>query len=71
MAITKLNIEEFLTLLQVHPVLDVRSPGEFGHAHIPGAYNLPLFSESDQTRPGFFWNEDGEDGGGGGEYSEK
>lgn len=48
MAITKLNIEEFLTLSQTHPVLDVRSPGEFGHAHIPGAYNLPLFADEER-----------------------
>ena len=25
------------------PLLDVRSPGEFALAHIPGALNLPLF----------------------------
>lgn len=30
------------------PVLDVRSPGEFLHAHIPGAYNLPLFSDEER-----------------------
>ena len=48
MAITKLSIEEFLQLSKEHPVLDVRSPGEFSHAHIPGAYNLPLFSDDER-----------------------
>lgn len=31
-----------------HPVLDVRSPGEFEHAHIPGAYSLPLFTDEER-----------------------
>jgi len=47
-AISKLNIEEFLSLAKEHPVLDVRSPGEFAHAHIPGAYSLPLFSDEER-----------------------
>jgi len=47
-AITKLNIEEFLLLAKEHPVLDVRSPGEFTHAHIPGAHSLPLFSDEER-----------------------
>jgi len=45
MAIEKLAIEQFLKLARDHPTFDVRSPGEFSHAHIPGAFNLPLFSD--------------------------
>jgi tRNA 2-selenouridine synthase len=48
MAIEKLTIEAFLQLSKQHPVLDVRSPSEFKHAHIPGAYNLPLFSDEER-----------------------
>ena len=48
MAITRLSIEEFLTLAKENPVLDVRSPGEFKHAHIPGAYSLPLFTDEER-----------------------
>ncbi|MBI2284357.1 MAG: tRNA 2-selenouridine(34) synthase MnmH [Bacteroidetes bacterium] len=48
MAITRIQAEEFLALAQQHPVLDVRSPGEFGHAHIPGAHSLPLFSDEER-----------------------
>jgi tRNA 2-selenouridine synthase len=48
MAITKLSIDEFLQLSQQYPVLDVRSPSEFSHAHIPGAHNLPLFSDEER-----------------------
>ena len=31
-----------------HPMLDVRSPGEFLHAHIPGAFSLPLFTDEER-----------------------
>ncbi len=48
MAIQKLTIEEFLKLAQENPVLDVRSPAEFNHAHIPGAYSLPLFTDEER-----------------------
>ncbi len=48
MAIQKLTIEEFLQLAKQHPVFDVRSPGEFVHAHIPGAVSLPLFTDEER-----------------------
>ncbi|MBC7950170.1 MAG: tRNA 2-selenouridine(34) synthase MnmH [Chitinophagaceae bacterium] len=48
MPIEKLNIESFLELAQQHPVLDVRSPGEYKHAQIPGAFNLPLFTDEER-----------------------
>jgi len=48
MAIEKLHIEAFLALSVQNPVLDVRSPSEYKHAHIPGAYNLPLFTDEER-----------------------
>jgi tRNA 2-selenouridine synthase len=45
MPIEQIDIEKFLTLANELPVIDVRSPNEFQHAHIPGAYSLPLFSD--------------------------
>jgi tRNA 2-selenouridine synthase len=48
MPIQKVTIEEFLQLAQQHPVLDVRSPGEYTHAHIPGAISLPLFTDEER-----------------------
>jgi tRNA 2-selenouridine synthase len=48
MAVEKISIETFLALRKTHPVLDVRSPGEFAHAHIPGAYSLPLFTDEER-----------------------
>jgi len=46
--IEKLSIDHFLELGKKFPVLDVRSPGEYNHAHIPGAYNLPLFTDEER-----------------------
>jgi tRNA 2-selenouridine synthase len=48
MAAEKIHIEQFLELSKQYPVLDVRSPGEFVHAHIPGAYSLPLFTDEER-----------------------
>lgn len=46
MAIKRLHIEEFLA--GEGPVIDVRSPGEYGHAHIPGAVSIPLFTNEER-----------------------
>ncbi len=48
MAIRKVTILEFLELSLLHPVLDVRSPGEYNHAHIPCAISLPLFNDEER-----------------------
>ena len=48
MPIQKIAIEQFLSLSREHPVLDVRSPGEYAHARIPGAHNLALFSDEER-----------------------
>lgn len=48
MAISKINIHDFLNLRGHHLVFDVRSPGEYSHAHIPGAHSLPLFTDEER-----------------------
>ncbi len=48
MAVQRVSISEFLSLAQSFPVLDVRSPGEYAHAHIPGAHSLPLFTDEER-----------------------
>jgi tRNA 2-selenouridine synthase len=48
MAITKITIEEFLMLAKNNLVLDVRSPSEYTHAHIPNAKSLPLFNDEER-----------------------
>ncbi len=52
MLIQKINIAEFLSLAKQYPVLDVRSPGEYAHAHIPAAYSLPLFNDEERKQVG-------------------
>jgi len=52
MPVQKITIEEFLLLAKTNPVLDVRSPGEFTHAQIPNAYNLPLFNDEERAKVG-------------------
>jgi len=49
LAIEKINIEYFLELSKHYTVIDVRSPAEYNHAHIPGAYSLPLFSDEERA----------------------
>ena len=48
MAVQKINIEQFLEVAKQYPVIDVRSPGEYHHAHIPGANSLPLFTDEER-----------------------
>ncbi len=48
----KVSIKEFLELAKYHPVLDVRSPSEYQHAHIPSAYSLPIFSDEQRAEIG-------------------
>lgn len=44
----KIDIDQFLALAASNPVFDVRSPGEYAHARIPGAHNLPLFTDEER-----------------------
>ncbi|RYG52802.1 MAG: tRNA 2-selenouridine synthase, partial [Chitinophagaceae bacterium] len=48
MGVQTIDITEFLKLRHQLPVMDVRSPEEYNHAHIPGAYPLPLFSDEER-----------------------
>jgi len=48
MPVSELDIADFLVVAQQCPVLDVRSPLEYTHAHLPGAASLPLFSNEER-----------------------
>ena len=52
MAVQKIKVEDFLGLAIEHPILDVRSPAEYSHAHIPGACSMPLFSDEERKITG-------------------
>lgn len=43
------------------PISDVRSPGEFVRGHIPGAVNLPLFSDAERAVVGTLYKQAGRD----------
>ncbi|MEB3266268.1 MAG: tRNA 2-selenouridine(34) synthase MnmH [Cyanobacteriota bacterium] len=40
-------------------VVDVRSPAEFDHAHLPGAHSLPLFTNEDRAEIGTLYKQQG------------
>lgn len=44
------NAEEMLA--GALSVIDVRSPGEFEHGHVPGAVNIPLFTNDERAHVG-------------------
>lgn len=47
-----ISIEDFLQKRNFCPVIDVRSPSEYSKAHIPGAINIPLFSDEERAMVG-------------------
>lgn len=53
-----LKASEFLNS-ETHVMMDVRSPGEFAKAHIPGAVSLPLFSDRERAHVGTCYKQDG------------
>jgi tRNA 2-selenouridine synthase len=44
--------QELLSQSAGKPVVDVRSPSEYNQGHIPGAINLPLFTDEERARVG-------------------
>jgi tRNA 2-selenouridine synthase len=59
MASEKITAERFLALSENIPVIDVRSPSEFGNGHIPGAINIPLFSDHEREIVGTIYRKSG------------
>ncbi|TDE13303.1 MULTISPECIES: tRNA 2-selenouridine(34) synthase MnmH [Dyadobacter] len=50
--IENITIDEFLDLTGVIALVDLRTPAEFAHGHIPGAFNIPLFSNEERVLVG-------------------
>jgi tRNA 2-selenouridine synthase len=57
----KLDPNAFVTAAAQGPILDVRSPGEFQRAHIPGAISFPLFTDEERARVGTIYKQAGKD----------
>ncbi|QJW91593.1 tRNA 2-selenouridine(34) synthase MnmH [Spirosoma taeanense] len=59
--VQQLSVEDFLEKAQGLPVIDVRSPAEYDHAHIPGAVSIPLFDNEERARVGTKYKNAGKD----------
>jgi tRNA 2-selenouridine synthase len=54
-----ISIDDFFDLRRSTTVVDVRSPSEFSKAHIPGATNIPLFSDEERADVGTTYKQKG------------
>lgn len=54
-------LEQYHVDQEFGPVIDVRSPSEYAHGHIPGAINLPLFSDDERAVIGTLYKQKGKD----------
>jgi tRNA 2-selenouridine synthase len=52
---------DFLQSAKNRPIIDVRSPAEYAHAHIPKAINIPLFDDDERAIVGTCYKKDGKD----------
>jgi tRNA 2-selenouridine synthase len=57
----KVNIEFFLNHRDNAPLVDVRSPAEYAHAHIPEAINIPLFNNEERAIVGTLYKKSGKE----------
>jgi len=54
-----LSIDDFLDLAKSYSVIDVRTPAEFDKGHIPGAINIPLFTNEERVIVGTLYKKTG------------
>lgn len=57
----KLDVISFLAQADQYPLIDVRSPGEFERAHIPGAISFPIFSNEERAQVGTTYKQKGKE----------
>jgi tRNA 2-selenouridine synthase len=55
----ELSTDDFLARPPGTPVIDVRTPDEFAMGHIPGALNVPLFSNEERAEIGTAYKHEG------------
>jgi len=58
MGVEKISVDSFVAHAKNFPIIDVRSEAEFEHAHIPGAWNLPLFNNDERKIVGTIYKQD-------------
>lgn len=59
MAVKRISISEFVSMMEQYPILDVRSPSEYAHAHMKNAHSLPLFSDDERKVVGTAYKQQG------------
>ena len=57
--IQSITIADFMKMEELIPLADVRTPAEFSHGHVPGATNIPLFSNEERIRVGTTYRQTG------------
>lgn len=57
----KIGVLDFYKLSKEIPIVDVRSPKEFELGHIPGAYNIPIFTNDERAIVGTTYKQAGRD----------
>ncbi|MEN8123045.1 MAG: tRNA 2-selenouridine(34) synthase MnmH [Bacteroidota bacterium] len=55
------EIKVFLEQAEQIPVIDVRTPAEYKHAHIPGSFNIPLFTDEERAQVGTTYKKKGKE----------
>ena len=59
MAVKRISITEFVSMMEQYPILDVRSPSEYAHAHMKNAHSLPLFTDEERKVVGTAYKQQG------------
>jgi len=59
MPVETIEPDEFLKYCGKYPVVDTRTPSEFFSGHIPGAVNIPLFSDDERAAVGLAYKRKG------------
>ncbi|WP_432714032.1 tRNA 2-selenouridine(34) synthase MnmH [Pedobacter sp.] len=54
-----ITISDYIRLKPVVSLIDVRTPAEFAQGHIPGAFNVPLFSNEERVAVGTTYKKQG------------
>jgi tRNA 2-selenouridine synthase len=59
MSVEKIGPDKFLKYCGTIPVVDTRTPSEFLLGHVPGAVNIPLFSDEERAAVGLTYKRKG------------
>lgn len=57
----RLSVKDFLEQSKMLPVVDVRTPKEFDEGHIPGAINIPIFTNEERVVIGTLYKNSGKE----------